>query len=224
MSHDTPKTTKALYDLLSGTLDVTVMNVGSSEGMSPQCPADLYPNLYYTGCWREAMYRFGNYDVLWMIGGDVTAQNSASEYKCAIETAMPFGLWSPVIEGYCREIMHKHRAGGKVWNVYHLEGIATAISLDMMRQITWDIPPGSKLGWGVDLWMSWFGWSTMQRNILDGRVAFQHPESCGYSRQEALAEMGGFMENAVGVNWHADARLAPQFGSFQANLREMVTI
>jgi len=107
MSHDTPKTTKALYDLLHGTMDVTVFNVGSSEGMSPLCPFDLYPNLYYTGCWREAMRRFGDYDVLWVIGGDVTAQNTANEYRIAIERLCHLGhgvhLLSVVVVMLCQE-------------------------------------------------------------------------------------------------------------------------
>ena len=224
MSHDTPKTTKSLYDLLHGTFDVTVFNVGSHEGMSPSCPVDLYPNLYYVGCWREAMRRFGDYDVVWVIGGDVTAENSASEYKEAIETAMPFGTWSPTINGYCREVMSKNRAKGRVLNVFHLEGIASAISQDMMRMIDWDIPDGSKLGWGIDLWMSWMGWSIMSRNILDGRVSLKHPESCGYSRQSARMEMNGFLENAVGSDWDKELRTAPDLGRFDNNIREVVEV
>lgn len=224
MSHDTPKTTKALYDLLHGVFDVTVMNVGSSEGMSPPCPADLYPNLYYTGCWREAMRRFGAYDVLWVIGGDVTAESTAGEYRKAIETAMPFGLWSPAFTGYCREVMFKTKAAGKVFNVFHLEGIALAMSRDMMDQIGRDIPGGSVLGWGLDLWMSWVGWTSTRRNILDGRVSFSHPSGCGYSREAARIEMDTFMEIAVGPQWKEETRTAPEFGRFDRNVRELVEI
>ena len=223
MSHDTPKTTKALYDVLHPGLDVTVLDVGSSEGMSPPCPAELYPNLYYTGCWRESMRRFGEYDVLWVIGGDVTAENTAEEYRKAIETAMPFGLWSPVFAGYSREVMSKAKAKGRVLNVFHLEGIALALSRDMIEQIGADIPRGSVLGWGVDLWMSWAGWRVSMRNVLDGRVSMSHPDGSGYSREKARIEMDDFMETAVGQNWRDVARIAPEFGRFDRNIRGVLT-
>jgi hypothetical protein len=219
MSHDTPKSTKALYDVLCGTFDVTVFNVGCSEGKSPPCPSDIYPNLFYTGCWRESMRRFSEYDVVWVIGGDVRAENTAAEYLKAITSAMPFGLWSPSFCGYFREVMSKDKAKGRVLNVFHLEGIATAISRDMMEQIGFDIPGGSVLGWGVDLWMSWEGWRSMRRNVLDGRVSMCHPEGCGYSREAARREMDGFMEQAIGSNWGEEARLAPEFGIFDRNIR-----
>jgi len=222
MSHDTPKTTKALYDLLHGTMDVTVFNVGSSEGMSPLCPFDLYPNLYYTGCWREAMRRFGDYDVLWVIGGDVTAQNTANEYRIAIETAMPFGTWSPSIVGSSRDVMSRDKVNGRVLDVFHLEGIATAISQNMMRMIDWDIPDGSKLGWGIDLWMSWMGWITLHRNILDGRVSLHHPGSCGYNKFVARNEMSFFMYNSMGPDWEKEARTKPEFQSFDNNIRHVL--
>jgi len=222
MSHDTPKTTKALYDLLKGTFDVTVMDVASSEGMSPPCPAEWYPNLYYTGCWREVMTRFTKSDVVWVIGGDVTAENTAEEYRAAIELAMPFGLWSPSFSGYFREIMSKKKACGRILNVFHLEGIAMAMSRDMMEQIERDIPGRSVFGWGVDLWMSWASWSTMRRNILDGTVSMSHPEGCGYSRDKARAEMDSFMEMTIGPNWKEDARIAPELGRFERNVREML--
>lgn len=220
MSYNTPKTTKELYDLLHNVFDVTVFNVGSREGKSPVCPYDRYPNLYYTGCWREAMRRFGQYDVLWVIGGDVTAQNTALEYQHAIETSAPFGLWSPTFDGYCREIMSKTQSNGKTFNVFHLEGIALAISGNFMRQIEYDIPGGSVLGWGVDLWMSWEGWRSGSRNVLDGRVSMQHPMECGYSRVEAKREMNGFLESVIGPQWADEAKTEPEYGEFNANIRE----
>ena len=222
MSHDTPKTTKRLYDLLNGTFDITVMDVGSSEGMRPMCPSELYPNLYYTGCWREAMSRFRKYDVVWVIGGDVTPENTAIEYRTAIETAMPFGLWSPTFNGHYREIMSNKKASGRILNVFHIEGIAIAMSKDMIDQVDADIPGRSRLGWGVDLWMSWLGWSTMRRNVLDGRVSMVHPEGCGYSKEEARSEMDDFMEMTVGINWKDDARISPEFGRFERNIRAVL--
>lgn len=223
MSHDTPFTTRALYDIFSGTLDVTVMDVGSSKGKEPPCPADRYPNLYYTGCWREAMKRFGEYDVVWVIGGDVTARNTAAEYRYAIETAMPFGLWSPTFSGYSREVMSDDKAVGLTFNVFHLEGIALAISRDMIKQIGGDIPGDNILGWGVDIWMSWVGWTTARRNVLDGRVSMYHPEGCGYSRKEARIEMDKFMKTTVGPDWYKEARIAPELGQFRHNVRSILT-
>lgn len=224
MSHNTPHTTKALYDLLSVVFDVTVFNVGSREGMNPVCPYELYPNLYYTGCWREAMRRFGHYDALWVIGGDVTAQNTALEYWYAIETAMPFGLWSPSIDGHSREVMSKKHANGKILNVYHLEGIAFAMSKHMMRQISYDIPRGNVLGWGVDIWMSWEGWRSGQNNVLDGRVSLQHPLKCGYCQQSAKTEMKEFLESVMGPQWNNEAKTDPEFGEFNRNIRNEIVV
>lgn len=219
MSHNTPNTTKDLYDLFVDVFDVTVFDVDSSEGKSPECPSERYPNLYYTGCWREAMRRFGDYDVLWVIGGDVKAENLGCEYRIAMETIGEFGLWSPSFSGYHRDIMSKQRANDRVLNVYHLEGISMAMSQNMMRSINWDIPKGSVLGWGVDLWMSWMGWNNDKKNVLDGRVSMWHPEGCGYSREKARSEMDGFMENSVGKNWFEEARISPEFGLFENNIR-----
>jgi hypothetical protein len=218
MSHNTPVTTRALYEALSPVFDVMVMDSGSDEGQSPECPAERYANLYYTGCWNEAMRRFGDYDVVWMIGGDVKLENSPREYRDAILSALPFGIWSPVISGHCREVGAKKMAWGRVFNVYHLEGIAMAISGDMVRHIG-SIPGCNRLGWGIDIWLSWIGWSTGRRNILDGRVSLFHPEGCGYSREQARKEMGEFLEMAVGPNWMADTRCLPHQGLFENNLR-----
>jgi hypothetical protein len=92
----------------------------------------------------------------------------------------------------------------------------------MMEQIGFRIPDGSRLGWGVDLWMSWIGWTSMMRNIIDGRVSLRHPESCGYSREEARMEMDTFMVNAIGNNWIRDARAAPALGRFDNNVRGVI--
>jgi aconitate hydratase len=75
------------------------------------------------------------------------------------------------------------------------------------------------LGWGVDLWMSWIGWSSSRRNVLDGRVSMCHPDGSGYSRENARAEMDGFMVEAIGPYWKEDARVAPELGRFESNIR-----
>jgi len=118
--------------------------------------------------------------------------------------------------------MSRDKVNGRVLDVFHLEGIATAISQNMMRMIDWDIPDGSKLGWGIDLWMSWMGWITLHRNILDGRVSLHHPGSCGYNKFVARNEMSFFMYNSMGPDWEKEARTKPEFQSFDNNIRHVL--
>lgn len=222
MCHNTQCTTDALYYALEPILDVTVFNVGSEDGKGPTCPHDNYPNIYYTGCWKEAMRRFGDYDVLWVIGGDVTLKNTGMEYREAIETSMPFAFWSPVVDGYSRAIMHEKLVQGRVLNVYHIEGIAMAVSHEIMEKINYSIPEGSTLGWGIDLWMSLVGWNSPRCNILDGRVVMKHPETCGYSRPEAMRQMYRFLSQMFGPTWPLEVRSAEMFSSFSQNIRSVL--
>ena len=221
MSHNTPITTENLYSGLSKCFDVTVFDSGSDEDRKPHCPVDVFPNLYWTGCWREAMKRYGDADFLWVIGGDISLLNKPEHYRYAFDSLAPFnvGCWSPAISGKCREIMSEEKARDRVWSVYHLEGQALALSKKVMKKIGFTIPEFNKLGWGVDMWFCWESWKYGMRNILDGRVSLHHPSSCGYNNNEAQEEMIKFLSYVCGDGWGFEMRADPYFENFDKNLR-----
>lgn len=221
--HNTPETTEKLYSGLSQCFDVTVFDSGSDEDKRPKCPADTFQNLYWPGCWREAMKRYGGADFLWVVGGDVSLMKEPAYYHYALNTMTLFnvGCWSPCVSGKCRDVMSADKAAGRVWNVYHLEGQALALSKEVMKMVDFTIPESNKLGWGVDFWFCWKSWKAGMRNVLDGRVSIYHPEVCGYNPTEALSEMAGFLALVGGPNWGPELRAHPYFERFENNLREV---
>lgn len=220
MCHNKPDTTRELYEKLSGCFDVTVFDSGSDEGKRPICPCETFPNLYWTGCWAEAMKRYGDYDFLWVVGGDVTLRSTAGEYLKSLTLAatVDTACWSPAIEGRCREIMRADKAGYRTLCVCLLEGQAMALSGRVMAAMGRSIPPGSRLGWGVDFWMCWMGWKHGMRNILDGSVRLYHPEETGYDWREAQAEQIRFMASVGGPRWEVEMRAHPLCEVFENNV------
>ena len=203
MSHNTPDTTNELYDKLSQCFDVTVFDSGSDRGKTPGCPFLSFENIYWGGCWNEAMRRSGDSELLWVIGGDVTLVDPSSKYEIFLREIDRYnvGCWSPVVQGRMRDIMSLKKTRGRVLSVYHLEGIAFAASKKLMDLMNRRFPEGNKLGWGLDLLMCWTGWTSGMRNILDGRVSIYHPDICGYSMTEASKEMQRYMNVVLGEDW-----------------------
>ena len=223
MSHNQPASTDELHGRLSRCFDVTVFDSGSDEGRSPTCPSERLPNLYWTGCWNEAMRRYGaECDFLWVLGGDVELLNEPEEYAYYLGATRAYNVacWSPAVRGKARPFMKADAAAGKVHSVYHLEGQALALSAAMMRAIGCALPSGSRLGWGVDVWLSWKGWTSGMRNILEGRVALGHPEGTGYDCVEAGEECERFLSAHVGGTWQLEARMVPFLERFENNIRE----
>lgn len=222
MCHNTPDSTDELYRRMFGSLDVTVFDSGSDEDKRPKCPAERLPNLYWTGCWLEAMRRWGDVDFLWVVGGDVSLESDPRSYADAMASMRGHNVacWSPVVNGRAHDYMQAAKAKGRVWSVYRLEGQAMALSGEMMGRIGRKFPPGNKLGWGIDVWLCWKAWTSGMRNVLDGRVSVAHPDGTGYDVNEAARQCECFLYSVVGPRWPLDTRTMEVFETFEVNVRE----
>lgn len=222
MCHNTPRTTEALYGQLSGLGYVDVFDSGSDEDKRPECPCERFENLYWSGCWKEAMKRYGDADFLWVLGGDVSLVDEPRKYYECLEemTKHNVGCWSPAVSGSCRGVMSMDSAVGKMWSVYHIEGIAMVASRSLMREMGYSFPARNKYGWGLDMWMSYLGWDRGMRNVIDGRVSIVHPAHRGYDSQEAWDEMCLWMEEVYGKDWMQKIRFNYRDG-FRDNVREI---
>jgi hypothetical protein len=205
MCHNTGSNTDNLRKSLLVAFDrVVVVDSGSNEDKKASPGKDVFyrENLYWTGCWNFATDFFNDgVDVIWVIGGDVSLLDDPVAYKEAIESAMPFGCWSPSIKGCCRSLMDESNTRGRVCNVWNVEGIAMAISKKAYSQME-KLPDDNKLGWGFDTLMSWMAWNSGQRNIIDGRVVLYHPSERGYNKDHAYFDMVFFFHVRYGDDWH----------------------
>jgi GT2 family glycosyltransferase len=159
-------------------------------------------NFYWTGCWNYAIELFEDTDadILWVLGGDVELRGEAADHVSAMKSAMPFGCWHPGVDGVSRPLVQHSQTGGKPWEVWHLEGIAMAVSRQAVHEFK-RLPKDNKFGWGLDIWLNWRCWKVSMRNILDGRVKIFHPDLRGYSTNAAHSEMFTWFEKTVGGNY-----------------------
>lgn len=202
MSHNTPGTTTELYFQLSPVFDTVVFDSGSEPSKRPLCPHLRFPNLYWTGCWNKALELYGDSDVLWVIGGDVSLLSKAEEYRRCIESMWPFGIWSPTFQGRCRYVMEKSNLTETVADVWQLEGIAFAIGTKFLAGIK-GFPAEMRIGWGCDIWVCHRAKYEQRDVLLDGRVILYHPHEQGYPSEPALQEMLSFFEKTYGVFWRS---------------------
>jgi hypothetical protein len=204
MCHNSPDTTERLRQALAPVVDTIVVDSGSDEGCKAKITEEVIycDNMYWTGCWNyaiELMSQRGS-DVLWVIGGDVELRSKPEEYVKAMKASWPFGCWHPVVDGVSRPLMQAKRNPVHPTQVWHLEGIAMAVSREAIKVFK-ALPRDNKYGWGLDIWMNWKSWTSNQRNILDGGVKIFHPDLRGYSSYSAHMEMLQWFENNIGKNY-----------------------
>lgn len=217
MSHNQKETTDELYRALSPVFDVSVFDSGSDPDQIPDTVTHGYGNLYWTGCWNEAMRLYRDTcDVLWVIGGDVTLLSNPHELKHSIQTAYPFGCWSPSICGFSRIIMSEGLAARRLLAVYNLEGVCMAVSNDLIEHI-YPLPEQMSIGWGQDLYMSHVSRAKDMVNYLDGRVYVHHPKGSGYPKKKARQQMQRWFQNNFGHHWWTQLR--HQIEDFDYNIR-----
>jgi glycosyltransferase involved in cell wall biosynthesis len=203
MCHNSPDTTERLRRELAPVMDVIVLDSGSDDGCRAKKTAEVIycDNLFWTGCWNYAieLMQQANADVLWVIGGDIELRSEPEEYVKAIEASWPFGCWHPVIDGISRPMMQASHTKTPT-NVWHLEGIALAVTKEAVREFK-KLPEDNKYGWGLDIWMNWKCWEASMRNVLDSRVKIFHPDLRGYSSHSAHIEMFRWFEKNIGTDY-----------------------
>lgn len=216
-NHNQKKSAEDLYRQLRTQFDIALMDSGSDAEQISEHTTHQFENLFWTGCWNRSWELFENYDVIWGIGGDCELLSSPEEYRNAIETASPYGLWSPVVSGHSHDYMQPDLAAQRVLSVQFLEGIAFAISKDLWTECG-PLDLCNFIGWGYDLMLAHYSRRAGSRNILDGRVELLHPPSSQYNFDEADRLMDIGLAKAFGPNycdiidWWRDRRI-----SFSAN-------
>lgn len=196
--HSQPDTTDALYRHLSECFDVSIIDSGSEPLRRPRSPHERHENIYWTGCFNEALKKHGACDVLWVIGGDCTATMTASKYRDAINSAWPFGVWSPSIVGRCRRQMA--RSGSVPREVDWAEGIAMAVAPSLLAAHE-GFPAALSIGWGCDVLAGHWARKDGRRVLVDDRVSVNHPPGTGYSQNEARKQMDSYFLSEHGCNW-----------------------
>ncbi len=189
LHHNKPENADKLYEQLSECFDVEIWDSGSDPDKIPVNMKHSFVNIYWTGGWNEIMDRYKEEDAVWMIGCDIELLQKPEEYLEAITSAMPFGCWSPCIEGRAHPFMlAENYKDNEPKSVRNVEGMAMACSGELMREVG-KLLEGSEIGFGLDYWLCYRAREMGLRNIIDGRVKIFHPEGIGYDEQKAHDQM-----------------------------------
>lgn len=199
-NHNRRESAELLFQQLSSAFDTALFDSGSREDQVCSSTTHLFENLYWTGCWNRAMSLYREYDVVWGIGGDCTLLGSAAEHRMALESAFPFGTWSPAISGRAHEYMKPPVGYPKLFSVKYLEGIAFALSKELRDKIG-EFDSVNQIGHGHDLLACFMAREHRLKNFLDARVALSHPPSADYDLSLAKDQMFSFFSRAVGPDW-----------------------
>ena len=201
--HNKPENADRLYEQLAPVFDdVEIFDNGSDANQVPIHVTRSRENVYWTGTWNEVMETCSDYDAVWVLGCDLTLLSHPKEYRKAIESSLPFGCWSPCIQGRAHPFMLASAFQDKQpKSVKNIEGMALAMSGDLMRKVK-KLVPGSHIGFGQDFWLCYRARQEGMKNIIDGRVIVNHPIRIGYDEQEASRQM----EKAFGKLYGSDYR------------------
>lgn len=200
-NHNQKKTAEKLFTDLSPAFDAAFFDSGSDADQVSTLTTHQFSNLYWSGCWNQAWDLFGqDYDVIWGVGGDCRLISSPEAFRQSIESAYPFGLWSPVVSGHGHEYMKPDLAVGRVLSVQFLEGIAFAMDKRLWK-LAGPLDLYNYIGWGYDLLCSFRSRHAGMRNVLDGRVELFHPPSFSYDYALAESMMYDSLANALGPDW-----------------------
>lgn len=202
MHHNKPENADKLFEQLAPIFDdVEIFDNGSDPEKVPVHVTRARENVYWTGTVNEVIETCQQYDAVWVIGCDVELINKPEEYREAIESSLPFGCWSPSIEGRAHPFMQASNfTSKKSAKVKNLEGMAIAISGSLMKQVG-ELVPGSQIGFGQDFWLCYRSRKAGMSNVLDGRVMVHHPEGIGYDEVEASRQMEDTFARAYGPDF-----------------------
>jgi len=204
LNHNEPERTENIHEFLRGAFDeVEIIDSGSDSDKVPAGVTIALPNVYWTGAWNELLARYSDWDAIWMLPDDIEFKNTAEEYRQAIETAMPFGCWSPCIEGRAHPFMKAENfVDGLPLEVINSEGMTLAVSGELARDVQ-KLVEGSA-GYGQDFWLCFRSRKMGLRNILDGRVRIFHEEEIRYDDEKWLAEMNEVFGHLYGPNFREE--------------------
>lgn len=204
LNHNSPENCDKLYETLEPYFDVEIFDSGSDPYKIPIHIGRALENVYWAGGWNEILRTCRDYDAVWMLGCDITLKQDPSDYRRAIETSLPFGCWSPCIEGRAKPFMQaSNYVHGEPRMVRNIEGMALAVSREFMQEVT-DLPEGSD-GYGQDLWMCMRARQMGLPNIIDGRVCVHHPEGTGYSDKKFHNQMEKVFGDMFGPDFRRTA-------------------
>lgn len=217
LHHNQPEQADALYGTLAGAFDgVELLDCGSDPDKVPMHLTVSLPNVYWEGAWLEAMERWKDCDVIWVVGADIQLDEDAASYRRAIETAMPFGCWSPAIHGRAHPFMHPELYAGQCKRVKNVEGMALAVSGKLVRAMGAKFDVSTKIGFGQDYWLCAKARQRKMPNYVDGSVTVHHPAAIGYNEQEAHDLMEQAFSERFGANFRRT--LFDYDQSFEGNL------
>jgi hypothetical protein len=147
--HNNPANADKLFEQMSSVFDdMEIFDNGSDPSMIPIHTTRSRENVYWTGTWNEVMKTCSDYDAVWVIGCDIELRSKPEEYRKAIEDSLPFGVWSPCIEGRSHPFMlAEYYKDGKPRKVINIEGMAMALSGELMKKVK-ELVPGSPMGYG----------------------------------------------------------------------------
>jgi len=189
LNHNNPENSDRLYEQLSEAFDdIEIWDSGSDGDKIPIHVSKAYGNIYWAGCWNEIMATCSDYDAVWMLGDDIKLKSKPKQYREAMESALPFGCWSPCVEGRAKPFMQaRHYKDNRPRKVKNMEGMAMAVSGELMK-LAVSLPEGSR-GYGQDLWLCHMARKNELKNVIDGRVRVHHPQEVRYDDSEFVKEM-----------------------------------
>jgi len=187
LNHNKPENSDKLYRQLAPVFDdVEIWDSGSDYDKIPIHLGRSFSNIYWTGTWNEAMKTCSDYDAVWILGCDITLKNDVEAYRKSLEESLPFGCWSPAIEGRAHPFMRV--VNGKKVKVRNIEGMALAVSGTLMKQVG-ELVKGSEIGFGQDFWLCYCARKSGLPNYIDGSLVLHHPEGIGYDEAKAHEQM-----------------------------------
>lgn len=237
-NHDQKTSAEKLFEALRPHFDVALFDSGSVEEQISPLSTDRFDNLFWPGCWNKAWELFPEYDVIWGIGGDCELRSQPIEFKRAIESAYPFGIWSPAITGRVAEYMavevgtvavddveayrvvtdsiaasdNVAAAAGYVARVKYVEGIAFAISRQLW-ETTGIFDRKNYIGWGQDIIKCHQSTENGMSNLIDFRVQLFHPPSDRYNNTTARVLMVACMRKHLGADWESVSKSLSELSS-----------
>lgn len=213
--YNKPENADKLFEQLSPVFDTELWDCGSPAHRIPKHVTHPLENIYMGGAWNKSL-TYTDCDAIWVIGCDVTLVNQPQEYFSAIVSALPFGVWSPCIDGRAHPFMlAENYRDKKPFTVRNIEGVSFCLSGALMKEVG-QLIPGSHYGFGHDYWLCYRSRKAGMRNIIDGRVCLIHPPGIGYDEKKAH----DLMDEVFGSKYGPDYRrtIFEYDPSFQGNL------